>query len=241
MREVGVLGAGSWGTALAVHAANAGCRVRLWARDPEMATVLRRERRNQKYLPEAELPAAVAVTADVAELRDCEPVFVVVPSHGFREVLRRFLDACPADGSVVLISATKGIETESLSRMSQVSAEEAAASGQAVEFAVLSGPTFAAELVAGAPTAAVVASGDEELARRLSDRFSTRTLRLYSSADVTGVELGGAAKNVIAIGAGIVSGLGLGHNTLAAVQTTNQELSSSYSFGNKRMGPAVRG
>ena len=107
-----------------------------------MATVLRRERRNQKYLPEAELPAAVAVTADVAELRDCEPVFVVVPSHGFREVLRRFLDACPADGSVVLISATKGIETESLSRMSQVSAEEAAASGQAVEFAVLSGPVL---------------------------------------------------------------------------------------------------
>lgn len=219
MSRIGVLGAGSWGTALAVHAATAGCRVRLWARDPETAEELRRDRRNAKYLPEAELPAAVVPTADLTELKDCELVFAVVPSHGFREVVRRFLEARSADLPVVLISATKGIEIDSLARMSQVCLEEAAASDRRVEFAVLSGPTFASELASGVASAAVVASEEERLARRLSDLFSTRTLRLYSSSDVVGVELGGAAKNVIAIGAGIVSGLGLGHNTLAALIT----------------------
>ncbi len=219
MSRVGVIGAGSWGTALAVHAAKAGCEVRLWARDPAMADALERERRNARYLPDTELPESVRPTADLAELGDSELVFAVVPSHGFRAMVRKYLEHRSTDGPIVVVSGTKGIETDSLARMSEVCREEAGASGHSVEFAVLSGPTFAAELAAGVASVAVVASEDEKLARRVCELLSTETLRLYSSADVVGVELGGAAKNVIAIGAGIVSGLGLGHNTLAALIT----------------------
>ncbi len=219
MSRVGVLGAGSWGTALAVHASKVDCRVTLWARDPEMAAALAETGRNEKYLPGVELPEKLSATADLADLEACELVLVVVPSHGFRKVVRSFLETRPVDRPVVLISATKGIESESLARMSRVCGEEALATGREVGFAVLSGPTFAAELAANVPSAAVVASEDEDLARRLSELFSSSTLRLYSSSDVAGVELGGAAKNVIAIGAGVISGLGLGHNTLAALIT----------------------
>ncbi len=218
MTTVGVLGAGSWGTALAVHAAAVGCDVRLWARCPELVRRMREERRNAAYLRQRELPAAIRPTAEMEELADAELVFAVVPSHGYRDVVRRYLGAGRGRPSV-LVSATKGIETESLSRMSEISREEAAAADRPLRFAVLSGPTFAAELVAGVPSAAVVASDDEDLAGRLGELLSNPVLRLYSSSDVVGVELGGATKNVIAIGAGIVSGLGLGHNTLAALIT----------------------
>jgi len=217
---IGVLGAGSWGTALAVHLAEPGGHpVRLWARRPELARRLAAERENRDYLPGVGLPAAVEPTADLATLADCAPILVVIPSHGFREVVRSFLRSAPGERRLDLVSATKGIETESSARMSQVTAEEARAAGREVRFAVLSGPTFALELARCMPTAAVIASEESDLAAELRERLSTPRLRLYSSPDVVGVELGGTAKNVIAIAAGALTGLGLGHNTLAALIT----------------------
>lgn len=219
MTTIGILGAGSWGTALAVQSARSGHRVRLWTRRPELADELARERRNETYLPGVDLPRTVEPTADLEALVACSLVLVVVPSHGFRRVLAAFLDRLPAGRGADLISATKGIETESLARMSQVVAEECARTGRAGRFAVLSGPSFAVELAAGVPTAAVVASQHLQLAREVQEALSGPNLRLYSSDDVVGVELGGTAKNPVAIAAGVVAGLGMGHNTLAALIT----------------------
>jgi glycerol-3-phosphate dehydrogenase (NAD(P)+) len=214
-----VVGAGSFGTALAIHAARSGFEVHLWARRPEAAAELARERRNQRYLPDAELPPGVVPTADLAASAGSDVVMMAAPSHGYRELLRALLATWPRDRELLLVSATKGIEAETLARMSEVSAEEAALVGQPLRFGVLSGPSFAAELAVGMPTAAVIASGDEALSVRLQELLSSNTLRLYTSSDVVGVELGGAAKNVIAIAAGVVNGLGFGHNTLAALIT----------------------
>lgn len=220
MSAIGVLGAGSWGTALAVHLAEAGHHaVTLWARSGELAARLRETRLNDVYLPGVGLPPEVVPTADLAGVAGCELVLVVVPSHGFRAVVRDLLAAEPSGRPLQLLSCTKGVEPESLARMSQVVAEEGEAAGREVRFAVLSGPSFAAELARGVPTAAVVASADPILATAMRQALATRTFRLYSSQDVAGVELGGAAKNVIAIAAGTVAGLGAGHNTLAALIT----------------------
>lgn len=223
MSAVGVLGAGSWGTALAVHLAAAGHHaVTLWARRPELAARLAETRSNEVYLPGVGLPPEIRPTADLAAVAGCELVLLVVPSHGFRAVTRDLLAAAQQSQGgrpLQLLSCTKGVEPESLARMSQVVAEEGAAAGREVRFAVLSGPSFAAELARGVPTAAVVASEDAALATGARQALSTRTFRLYSSQDVAGVELGGAAKNVIAIAAGTVAGLGAGHNTLAALIT----------------------
>lgn len=232
MKRIGVLGAGSWGTALAVHLAGAGGHaVALWARHPQLAERLAAERENRDYLPGIEIPRGVEPTAEMAALAGCEVVLVVVPSHGFRAVLRQFLatagggcesgDPAGPGGHrpLVLVSATKGIETDTLARMSQVAAEETAAAGRPLRFAALAGPSFAAELARNVPSAVVIASADAALATEIREALSTPAMRLYSSADVVGVELGGATKNVIAIAAGTVSGLGLGHNTLAALIT----------------------
>lgn len=219
MATIGILGTGSWGTALAVHWANAGHRVVQWARRAELAEQMARDRQNPDYLPGVELPLSLEPVADLAALRSADFVFVVVPSHGFREALRHFLASQPTDRPLLLISATKGIEVESLARMSRVTAEEGEAAGREVRFAVLSGPTFAAELARNLPSAAVIASEDGDLAASIRSTLATPTFRLYSSHDVIGVELGGTAKNVIAIAAGVVAGLGLGHNTSAALIT----------------------
>ncbi len=220
MHEViGVLGAGSWGTALAVHSARAGRRVRLWCRREELARELVAEGANHRYLPDVALPAEVEPTAEIGQLAGCATVLVVVPSHGFREVVRRFLATLDSVDGPTLVSSTKGVDSETLERMSQVTAAEAERAGRQVDFAVISGPTFAAELAAGVPSAAVVASAKPGVARRLQESMSTDSFRLYRSDDVVGVELGGAAKNVIAIAAGVATGLGLGHNTLAALIT----------------------
>lgn len=218
-RPVGVLGAGAFGTALAAHWATAGHPVRLWARRAELARELRETRRNPDYLADIELPAAVEVTSDLHDFTGCDPVVLTVPSHGFRGVLHELLAVGPEDEPLVVVSAAKGIEPKSLLRMSEVTAEEAERTGREVAFAVLSGPSFAAELAAGVATASVIASQDDALARRLRERLASPTFRLYSSTDVVGVELGGTVKNVIAIAAGVVAGLELGHNTLAALIT----------------------
>jgi len=219
VKRVAVVGAGSFGTAVAVHAARAGCAVTLWARRPEAAADLERQHRNERYLPEAEMPSAVAMTTELAAVADADVLVMAVPSHGFREVLRGVLACWPRGRELPVVSATKGIEFEALARMSEVSAEECGRAGIPLRFAVLSGPSFAAELALGVPTAAVIASANEAYARSLQGTLSTRELRLYTSADVVGVELAGAAKNVIAIAAGVVSGLGFGQNTLAALIT----------------------
>jgi glycerol-3-phosphate dehydrogenase (NAD(P)+) len=220
-KPIGVLGAGSWGTALAVHAGAFGdSPVRLWARREDLARELDEARENRDYLPGVELPSRVEVTSDLSAIHECSPVLVVVPSHGFREVVRQLLRTAPAGaGPIDVVSATKGIETETGARMSQVTFEEGMAADREVRFAVLSGPTFAAELARGMPSAAVVASEESDLAAELRECLATPRLRLYSSSDVVGVELGGTAKNVIAIAAGALTGLGLGHNTLAALIT----------------------
>ena len=225
--KLGVVGAGSWGTALAVHFADAGHEVLLWARDRDLSRRLAKTRDNHKYLPGVVFPKSLHIVSDLVEVHESAVVLVVVPSHGFRSTIKELLAAAPDprvragldDAPVTIVSATKGVETETSARMSQVCAEEASAAGREIRFAVLSGPTFAAELARGAPTAAVVASEAPGLAKRLREELATPRFRLYSSSDVVGVELAGAAKNVIAVAAGVVAGLELGHNTVAALIT----------------------
>lgn len=221
--SLGVLGSGSWGTALAVQFAGAGHDTLLWSRQGDFSLELERCRENAKYLPGVEFPERLRNTADLGEVGECDIVLAVVPSHGFRETVRAYLAATAgaqaSQRPEVLVSATKGVEIETTARMSQVASEEAASVGRELHFAVLSGPTFAAELARNAPTAAVIASEEPGLAERLRERLATPSFRLYSTSDVVGVELGGAAKNVIAVASGVVAGLGLGHNTVAALIT----------------------
>lgn len=218
--RIGVLGAGSFGTALAVHlAGEGGHEVYLWARDEDLTRRLNERREGETYLPGVPLPAPLTPTSDLSRLVECDLLLVAAPSHGFRVLLRQFLRLLPRDRPARVISATKGIEPETLARMSQVTFEEGSAADREVRFAVLSGPTFAAELARGVPSAAVISSEDAHFATEIREALATRTFRLYSSPDVVGVELGGTAKNVVAIAAGTVSGLGLGHNTLAALIT----------------------
>lgn len=218
-QRMAVLGAGAWGTALAVHLARIGHPTRLWARSPKLASDLERCRENTAYLPGVELPEGLQPTHDLALAARCPLVLIVVPSHGFRGVLEQYLSALRPGSEPVLVSATKGIERESLLRMSEVCAQEAAAAVVSVQFAVLSGPSFAEELAQGFPTASVIAADESSLADELQESLSGANLRLYSSADVVGVELGGTVKNIIAIASGVVGGLGLGSNTRAALIT----------------------
>lgn len=217
--RIGVLGAGSFGTAVAVHAARAGHPVVLWVRRAEAAAEMAAARENRRYLPGVALPETLVVTHELAALAGADPVVVAAPSHGYRAVLADFFAARGSNAPLAIVSATKGIEAENLARMSRVTAEESRKAGIEARFAVLSGPTFAAELARAGPSAAVIACEQESIAARLRQALASPTLRLYSSTDVVGVELAGAAKNVIAIGAGVVAGLGLGHNTLAALIT----------------------
>jgi glycerol-3-phosphate dehydrogenase (NAD(P)+) len=219
-RRIGVLGAGSWGTALAVHfAAVGGHQVVLWARHRELAERMVGEHLNADYLPGVTLPDRLLPTSNMEDLLGCELLLLVVPSHGFRKVLRDFLTLHPGDRPVQLVSGTKGIETDTLARMSQVTFEEGIAADREVRFAVLCGPSFAAEVARNVPTAAVIASEDGDYATEIRESLATPLMRLYSSHDVVGAELGGTAKNVIAIAAGTAIGLGFGQNTLAALIT----------------------
>jgi glycerol-3-phosphate dehydrogenase (NAD(P)+) len=209
MQRVAVVGAGSWGTALAIHLAQIGHVVQLWARDAALVGDMRDRRANAVYLPDVNFPDSLEPTESLSHaVGEAHLVVFAVPSHGLRRVVQH---AAPHLGATALaISATKGLEQNTLLRMSEVLASE---------HAVLSGPSFAAELARGLPTAVVVASATATAVEHVQREFRSTALRLYGSTDVVGVEIGGALKNVIAIAAGVVEGLGLGHNALAALIT----------------------
>lgn len=214
--QIAVFGAGSWGCALAHQMARRGHDVLLWALEPEVAVGINTEHRNPIFLTKAELHPAIRCTNDLAEAAGHADVWIwVVPvqfSRGVMDQLRRHLR-----DDVVLVSASKGIETDSLRRMDEVATD---ALGISLErFCCLSGPTFAIEVVRGDPSAAVLACRDMGLAPELQSEFSDRHLRCYAGTDLVGVELAGALKNVVAIAAGIIDGLGLGSNTQAALMT----------------------
>jgi glycerol-3-phosphate dehydrogenase (NAD(P)+) len=210
-----VIGAGSWGTALAIHLARVGHAVRLWGRDPALVADMLARRANAVYLPDINFPPSLRPVPEIeAALSQTRFVVLAVPSHGLRLVLRQAARAIPADA--LLVSATKGLEESTLERMSQIIASELP---HVHELTVLSGPSFAAELAREMPTAVVVASTINGAVEHVQAEFRSTALRLYGSADVIGVEIGGALKNIIAIAAGVVEGLGLGHNALAALMT----------------------
>ena len=210
-----ILGAGSWGTALAAHLGAIGHDVRLWGRDAALVAEMRARRANPTYLPDVSLPAAVRPTASLEEAVD-GAAFVVaaVPSHGTRAVLRAAAPAVAPDA--IVVSATKGLEVDTGLRMSEVFEQELGAGRRIV---VLSGPSFAVEVARGLPAALLVASANAAAAAAVQEHFRGTFFRLYASDDVVGVEIGGAMKNVIAIAAGVVESLGLGHNALAALIT----------------------
>ena len=214
-RQVAVLGAGGWGTALAVHLARAGHDARLWARDAALVRDMRARRANAVYLPDIRFPEALHVTADLQEALDgTEFIVAAVPSHGTRDIIER---AAPhVIAGAIIVSATKGLEQDTLFRVSEIIEQEL---GARVHVAVLSGPSFAAEFARQLPTAASVASRDAAVVARVQAEFRAPYFRLYGTDDVIGVETGGALKNVIAIAAGLAEGLGLGHNALAGLIT----------------------
>jgi glycerol-3-phosphate dehydrogenase (NAD(P)+) len=213
-RPMAVVGAGSWGTAIAIQLARSGHPVHLWGRDAAQVASMQRLRRNRRYLPDAEFPPALSVgdslAQAVARVRD---VLIAVPSHAFRATLESIRPYLSEEARVAW--ATKGFETASGLLPHQVAGEVLGARPGAV----LSGPTFAREVGAGLPTAMTVASRDPALAKALASRLSGPNFRAYMQTDIVGVEVGGAVKNVIAIGSGIADGMGFGANTRVALIT----------------------
>ncbi|MDR2142239.1 MAG: NAD(P)-dependent glycerol-3-phosphate dehydrogenase [Deltaproteobacteria bacterium] len=215
-RNISIIGAGAWGTSLAIHTARLGLPVRLWARRPEMAATLSQARVNEAFLPGFPLPPGVSLHNDPVEaVAEAAIIIWVVPSHGLREVARRFRSYLPP--GVFQISATKGIEDDTFATMTEILREET--QREASSIGVLSGPSFAREVAAGLPTAVTLAFLDLKVARLAQALLSAPVFRVYSSQDVKGVELGGAMKNVYAIAAGICDGLNLGLNARAAFLT----------------------
>ena len=212
-----IVGAGGWGTALAITMARANRHVRLWVYEPDLAVSIIETGENSIYLPGLPIPESVRVSNSLRDVvQGCPVVIIAVPSNFFRAVSQQLIAV--ADPGTIFVSATKGIENTTLMRMSEV-LEDVAGSGANARIAALSGPTFAPEVARGEPTALVIASPDEALRVRLQAELSTPRFRLYTNADRTGVEIGGAVKNIIAIAAGVADGLGLGSNAMAALVT----------------------
>ncbi len=214
-RPVAVLGAGSWGTALAVQFARSGRPTRLWGRDRAQMELMARARCNERYLPSGTFPETLQVQPDLgATLAGARDVLIAVPSHAFRALLAQAAPLLARDTQ--LAWATKGFELTSGLLPHQV-AREVLGPGRSV--AVLSGPTFAREVGAGLPTAMTIASSDAAFATSLAQDLSADNFRAYTSTDIVGVEIGGAVKNVLAVGAGLSDGLGFGANTRVALIT----------------------
>jgi len=219
VKKIAVLGAGSWGTALALALLRSRTqhRVCLWARRADLAESLAATRVNADYLPGFELPPQLGIVSDLAQaLSGAEIVLGVMPSEHARGIYARAAKYFQAQ--TVIVSATKGLDSPGLERMTRMIASITAPRFPA-RVAALSGPSFAREVARGDPTAVVVASEDAALAAQIQEEFAGPTFRLYTNTDVAGVELGGAVKNVIAIAAGVCFGLGLGHNSAAALIT----------------------
>ncbi len=213
MKQLAIIGAGSWGTALAIVLAPRCERVRLWVNEGDLAARMTASRVNDVFLPGFPLPGNVEVSTRFEEvLPGAEVVLGVMPSKYARSVYSEILPL--VEPRMCFVSATKGLEQGTLLRMSEVVAEVIGRGA-----AVLSGPTFAREVAAGVPTTVVIASNDAVLARTIQHDFSGPTFRLYTNSDPIGVEVAAALKNVIAIAAGVCHGLGLGHNTIAALIT----------------------
>jgi len=214
---IGVMGAGSWATALSRLLAQLGHQVKMWSICPEQVREINVTRENSQYLPGVVVPPGVMATADLEEALSCvEVVLFGVPSHAFREVLGKALPHLPE--KAVIINVAKGIEEESLCPMSGVFAEEAGTE-RLPGYVVLSGPSHAEEVARDIPTAVVASSSCLENAEYVQNLFMCEYFRVYTNPDVTGVELGGALKNIIALGTGIADGLGFGDNTKAALMT----------------------
>lgn len=213
--KIAILGAGSWGTALAVHLARKGCSPRLWSHRAGLAEEILKTGKNSGYLPGIGIPGNVSAGADLEwAVRGSDVIISAVPSHAFREVLlqaHRHMSR-----QAVIINAAKGIDENTLQRLSEIYQETA---GKIENYVVLSGPSHAEEVSAGMPTAVVVASNHAGSATRAQNILMSQEFRVYTNPDVTGVELGGALKNIIALGTGIADGLGLGDNTKAALMT----------------------
>lgn len=205
--KLGVIGAGAWGTALA-QVASGGGETLLWAHEPEVAEAITATRKNSVFLPGVALSPAIRATSDLADLAECEALMVVTPAQHMRAILAR-----AAVGRRPLILCAKGIEAGTMALMSEAAAEAC----PDAPIAVLSGPTFAGEVAAGLPTAVTLACADDALAERLAARIARPHFRPYLSHDLVGAEIGGAVKNVLAIGCGVVEGAGLGRNARAAL------------------------
>jgi glycerol-3-phosphate dehydrogenase (NAD(P)+) len=215
-RRIAVIGAGSWGTALAIVAARNQHHVRMWAREPEIASSINKAHRNPLYLSEFNLDNVQATTIIEEAVEGADFALLVVPSHAMREIilqLRPFLNS-----RIVLVSAAKGVENSTLMRMEEVVADVLRGSFEP-RYVALSGPSFAREVAEGDPTAIVAASRDREASEMVQRALSSSFFRVYTNTDVIGVELGGAVKNVVAIAAGVVRGLGFGTNAVAAIIT----------------------
>ena len=215
--RIAVLGSGAWGTAIALSLARSGRVVTLWSHSAEAARTIAAARENRKYLPGFKLPDSIMVTGDDASIVHADILVSVVPSEFLRPVIARLREQMHVGH--ILLSATKGIENGSFLRMSQVMAAALAESELKLPIGVMSGPSFAQEVAAGQPTAITTAFDDHAIAALVQREFASESLRLYTSADLAGVELGGALKNVIAIAAGITAGVGLGSNSMAGLIT----------------------
>ncbi len=216
--DIGVVGAGSWGTALADLLARIGHRVTLWAYESDLVLRMRETKENDLYLPDISLHEELEFTNSLAEVvKGKELILLVPPSQLMRQILRQLL--LHLEDGRILVSASKGIENESLMTMSQVISEELKSAGRKADLAFLSGPSFAREVARGLPTAVVVAAEDVAIAELVQKVFSGEFFRVYTNSDVIGVEFGGSLKNVMALAAGIADGLGFGSNTRAALIT----------------------
>jgi len=214
-KRMAIIGAGSWGTALAIIAARAGHEVTLWSRDPEVVKSINEQRVNSRYLSSISVPEHVTATNEIAKALDhASLVLLAAPSHALRDLLTQMSPAL--DEPAIIVSVSKGIEIETGKRISEIVKEVV---GRAHLFVCLSGPSFAKEVVTGTPTAIVAASKDPTAARTVQSDLSFENLRIYTNADVVGTELGGSVKNVMAIAAGMTTGLGLGSNSVAALIT----------------------
>jgi glycerol-3-phosphate dehydrogenase (NAD(P)+) len=214
--KIGIIGAGSWGTALAIHCARLKHQVKLWVYEDDVYEMILQKKENTVYLPSFALSEHITPQKKIAQaMESCELIIVSIPSEYFRSIIQQMKEHLPAQAFIV--SATKGIENNSYKRMSEILVEELGVGLERI--GAISGPSFAREVALAHPTAVTIGSVKKEAGMMVQRELSSRTFRIYGNKDIIGVELGGSLKNIIAIAAGIIEGLGYGHNTTAALIT----------------------